>query len=155
MLNLVRSAWADVVSLIFRRPSAVQLAALCWRDRTDGREVLLVTSSKGRWILPKGWPIDGLDGKETALREAWEEAGVRDGRAGPDPVACFDCIKQFDTGQKVRCHVEVYPVEVTSIASDYPESARRNRTWVSLAKAQELVDEPGLRHVLEGYAAAA
>ena len=155
MFNLARSAWADVVSLIFRRPPAVQLAALCWRDCGDGREVLLITSSKGRWILPKGWPIDGLDGKETALREAWEEAGVRDGRAGHAPVAGFNCVKRGETGQRVRCHVAVYPVEVTAIVADYPESTRRDRTWVSLAKAQELVDEPGLRTVLQGYAAAA
>ena len=50
-------------------------------------EVLLVTSRGGkRWIIPKGIIEPGLSAGESALREAWEEAGaqgdLRSGAAG-------------------------------------------------------------------------
>ncbi|MEN9850080.1 MAG: hypothetical protein RL128_243, partial [Pseudomonadota bacterium] len=54
-----------------------QYGALCWRMHRGKVEVLLITSrDTGRWVIPKGWPIDGLAPAQTAAREAWEEAGV-------------------------------------------------------------------------------
>jgi 8-oxo-dGTP pyrophosphatase MutT (NUDIX family) len=48
-----------------------QFAALCWRHHGNAIEVLLVSSRETRrWVLPKGWPIDGLDGPQTAVQEA-------------------------------------------------------------------------------------
>ncbi len=155
MPRLFRSAWSEVLIYLFRRPPALQLAALCWRDGSAGREILLVTSSNGRWILPKGWPISGLDGRETALREAWEEAGVRQGIAAALPIASFNCKKINDHGQARPCLVQVYPVEVTETVAEYPESEMRERRWVSTSEALELVDEPGLRSLIHGYAQAA
>ena len=47
-------------------------------DEAGEIEVLLVSSlTTHRWIMPKGWPKDGRSGAETALEEAWEEAGIR------------------------------------------------------------------------------
>ena len=38
-----------------------QFAALCYRMKASRCEVLLITSRRtGRWIIPKGWPEDGL-----------------------------------------------------------------------------------------------
>ncbi len=63
---------------LLRRPKRLQMAAMCHRGQGDSKEYLLVTSrDTARWIIPKGWPIRGLKSNETALREAWEEAGVR------------------------------------------------------------------------------
>ena len=73
MNTLIRKSWEGLLSPMLRRPSALQLAALCWRRGKKGIEVLLVTSSQGRWILPKGWPIDGLDDSKQ-LSEARREA---------------------------------------------------------------------------------
>ena len=73
MMSMTRSAFADTLLSLFRRPPVLQLAALCHRKTKRGREVLLITSSHGRWILPKGWPIEGKSSRETALAEAWVE----------------------------------------------------------------------------------
>lgn len=154
MFHFLRSAWAEVFAPFFRRPVALQMAALCWRQGESGREVLLVKSSSGRWILPKGWPIDGKNGPETALQEAWEEAGVRKGKA--DPVfAGFRTNKRFDNGHEIRCEVQVYPVKVAKLENDYPEAERRERQWVSIIKACDMVDEPGLKSILQNYGSAA
>jgi 8-oxo-dGTP pyrophosphatase MutT (NUDIX family) len=52
-----------------------QFAALPFRIGTSGRtEIMLLTSREtGRWVIPKGWPIQGLKPREVAAREAYEE----------------------------------------------------------------------------------
>lgn len=148
MIANVRSALAETLMPLFRRPPVLQLAALCHRKTETGREVLLVTSSHGRWILPKGWPIDGKTGGETALQEAWEEAGVSDGKVAKQPLGSYPTIKRIDGGPDLPCEMTVYPVKVRDVANDYPEADRRERRWVSIDKAVEMVDDDGLRRIL-------
>jgi 8-oxo-dGTP pyrophosphatase MutT (NUDIX family) len=60
------------------QPQSQQIGAICMRSQADGPEVLMITTRETRrWMIPKGWPIDGLSPQEVAEREAWEEAGVR------------------------------------------------------------------------------
>ena len=64
-------------ALEFVRPSFVQVAAMCVRQGKDGPEVLLIqTLTRKLWMVPKGWPMDGLSLSDAAAQEAWEEAGV-------------------------------------------------------------------------------
>ena len=69
--------------LAFPRPSAVrkvigiQYAALPYRVVGGVPQILLITSRRTRrWIVPKGWPVDGLHPRDCAAMEALEEAGV-------------------------------------------------------------------------------
>jgi 8-oxo-dGTP pyrophosphatase MutT (NUDIX family) len=56
---------------------ARQVAALVWRLTPVGPDVLLVTSRRTRrWLLPKGWRVDGLTDAQSAAQEAFEEAGA-------------------------------------------------------------------------------
>lgn len=71
--------------------------------------MLLITSrDTGRWILPKGWPIDGLDGAGAALQEAWEEAGVTKADIRSDPMGIFDYDKGLGEGLTVPVTTQVY-----------------------------------------------
>ncbi len=46
-------------------------------NRSGAVEILLVKSSGGkRWVIPKGWIPPWLTPAQSALKEAWEEAGV-------------------------------------------------------------------------------
>ena len=130
-------------------PVHTQLAALCYRDGKSGREVLLVTSSNGRWILPKGWPMSGKSGGEAAMVEAWEEAGVKKGKLERKPVGTFIGSKFTDAGDEEPCLTKVYAIKVQKTVSDYPESDRRDRMWISPKKAAKLVTEDGLRSILK------
>jgi ADP-ribose pyrophosphatase YjhB (NUDIX family) len=62
-----------------KRATRIQYGALPYRLDDDASvKVLLVTSRETkRWIIPKGWPIKGLEPSKAAAREAYEEAGVR------------------------------------------------------------------------------
>lgn len=130
---------------------AQQVAALCWRVHRGAVQVLLVTSrDTGRWVIPKGWPIPGLDPHKAALREAWEEAGVK-GTTGADCIGLFTYLKQTGPARAVRCHVSVYAIAVETLAKDYPEKRERKRVWVSPAEAAARVSEPDLAALLRAF----
>lgn len=132
-------------------PRFVQLAALCWRKGADGPEVLLVTSSSGRWILPKGWPMAGKSPAKAALIEAWEEAGVARGKAQRKPVGSYLAIKRTAQGDDVPCLHHVFAIKVREARDDFPEAHRRDRAWVSPERAAEMVDEDGLKDILRSF----
>lgn len=153
MTSLARQAWKGLIEPFFRRPAVVQVAGLCWRVRDDALQVLLVQSSRGRWILPKGWPIEGMNGPETALHEAWEEAGVRKGKAKREALGPVADVKRFDTGQEVPCELHIYPIRVEKTVMDYPEAGERDRKWMAAEKAAATVDNPELATIIRDFAA--
>ncbi|WP_171179816.1 NUDIX hydrolase [Ruegeria sp. HKCCD8929] len=151
MTNALRKAWEEVVRPLILRPRRVQVAALCVRRGEDGPEVLLVTSrDTGRWIVPKGWPIDGLDGAEAAAREAWEEAGVRPAGFSRKPVGTYKYDKILSNGVPEPILTNVYRIKVEGLAEDYPERDQRQRRWVPATEAAGLVREPELQDLLRG-----
>ncbi len=133
------------------KPKHKQLAALCYRDGKKGREILMVTSSRGRWILPKGWPMKGKKDREAAMIEAWEEAGVKGGKLKRRPVGKYLAAKVNKHGDEELAETKVYQVKVKDTRKKYPESNKRDRKWVSPKKAAKLVTEDGLRSILKSF----
>ncbi|WP_420558517.1 NUDIX hydrolase [Roseovarius sp.] len=134
-----------------KRDVRTQFGALCYRMKAGQPQVLMITSRRtGRWIIPKGWPIEGKTPGDSALREAWEEAGVRGKVAGPC-LALFSYSKGVGTADKLPCVVMVYPVKVNALADDFPETGQRKRRWMSLKKAAKRVNEPELAHLLKTF----
>lgn len=146
-----KSAFAALKSLfhpMVRRPDYVQAAALCVRPGASGPKVLLVSSlTSGRWIVPKGWPMVDRSLAEAAAQEAWEEAGVR-GTLHPDSLGSFTYRKLFKDGIPVTCRCEVFRIDVTELAEDWPEKGRRKRRWLGLEAAAKRVQEPELKAIL-------
>tara|TARA_R110002020_G_scaffold261631_3_gene475978 strand:+ start:178 stop:636 length:459 start_codon:yes stop_codon:yes gene_type:complete len=149
MLHVFKKAWTAMVHPMIQRPKRLQVAALCYRETPEGRQVLLVTSrDTGRWIVPKGWPIDGLDGPGAALQEAWEEAGVRHADIESEPLGLYEYDKGLGKGLTMPVETQVYLTRVRHLCDAYPEAGQRQRKWVSPARAAELVDEPDLKLIL-------
>ena len=129
----------------------MQCAALCHRRNRGRTEVLLVTSREtGRWVLPKGWPCDGLDHSAAAAREAWEEAGV-EGRIFTECTGVFTYTKVLSPGVGVPCVVSVFPLRVKRLAHKFPERKERRRKWFPLKKAAANVAEADLRLLIAGF----
>ncbi|MEB8385820.1 NUDIX hydrolase [Rhodobacteraceae bacterium KMM 6894] len=144
-----KQAWTDMVQPILKRPRNMQVAALCWREHEGRIEVLLITSrDTGRWILPKGWLIDGLDGPRSALQEAWEEAGVKEADLITDPIGSYDYEKRQDSGYDIPVEAKVYKARAITLSDDFPEADERTRKWVTPAEAATMVREPGLQRIL-------
>lgn len=136
------------------RAVRVQYGALPYRIAADGSlEVLLVTSrTTRRWILPKGWPIKGLKPAKSAAREAYEEAGVL-GRVENKAIGSYRYEKmRSDEDGPIICEVSIFPLAVTETLARWPEAKERDLRWVSLAEAETLISEDGLRALLALFA---
>jgi len=151
MIPFRSPALADLLRAFLPVPRVRQYAALCHRGGPGAREILLISSSRGHWILPKGWLIEGQSGGDTALQEAWEEAGVKNGRLTRSPLATYETIKRKNDGTELPCDMTVYAVEVTEISDDFPEAGWRERRWVDPDTARRLVTDDGLRAVLADF----
>ena len=129
-----------------------QVAAIPFRLDGNGKvEVLLITSSTtNRFIVPKGWPMRGKSGKKAAVIEAKEEAGVI-GKALKQPLGVYSYWKRL-SNRFVNVTVTVYLLPVAEILSDWKESARRRRAWLSPADAATLIDEPQLASLVGSMA---
>ncbi|WP_380057218.1 NUDIX hydrolase [Falsihalocynthiibacter sp. SS001] len=148
MTNALKKAWEEFVSPLLKRPARVQVAALCSKGDGSEKRVLLITSrDTGRWILPKGWPIDGMDAAHAAKQEAWEEAGVK-GHVNNNPIGQFSYEKELDTGGVSRCDTSVFEVKVTELLEEFPEAEERTRKWVTPKEAANMVQEPELSAIL-------
>lgn len=128
----------------------LQFAALCWRRKRGRLQVLLVTSRRAkRWILPKGWPINGKTPAQCAEVEAWEEAGVR-GRVQERALGVYGYAKRGPRGP-LPCLAMVHPLEVTALAKHYPEKGQRRRKWCSRKKAAGLVGGKDLARLIANF----
>jgi len=152
MTNAMKKAWTEYVQPFLQRPKRLQVAALCFRkEETGAKKVLLITSrDTGRWIIPKGWPMDGRDAASAAMQEAWEEAGVRKGAAG-SVLGSYTYDKELKTGLPVAVETLVFPVEVARLEDEFPEASERTRRWVCPAKAATMVREPELQDLLRRF----
>ena len=126
-----------------------QVAALPIRMGIDGKpQVLLITSREtGRWVIPKGWPMDDRSDPKAALCEAFEEAGVK-GHIMKKPVGTYHYVKVTPKGSDdIDVEVTVYLLSVEEELRRWPERDERIRDWVSVQIAASRVDEPELRDI--------
>jgi 8-oxo-dGTP pyrophosphatase MutT (NUDIX family) len=122
-------------------PGVRQAAALPLR----AGQLCLVTSSSGkRWVIPKGLIDPGKTAAESALQEAWEEAGLV-GLLQHDPVGSYFYEKYGGT-----CQVTVFLMEVSRVAEDWPERDLRERCWLSPSQAIQRLTDPGLQDIIRG-----
>ncbi|KAI2632043.1 NUDIX hydrolase domain-like protein [Hypoxylon sp. NC1633] len=117
----------------------------------DKLYVLLIQSTRRKgWVLPKGgWESDE-ECTEAAEREAWEEAGI---------IIRID----YDLGEVVdsrppkklsreapKALYHFYEAVVLSEETNWPERHKRERQWFTYSQAKEaLCDRPELLHALE------
>lgn len=126
-----------------------QVAALPMRwDGKGNLFVLMVTSrGRGRWIMPKGWQMDGKKPWRAAAIEALEEAGAV-GRVGTEPIGRYRYDKLRADGTVLPCEVEVFPMLVERLKRDWKERGERKRRWFKARAAAKRVDEPDLAALL-------
>ncbi len=154
MIVALQRVWDSFLFPLLQRPKKLQVAALCHRGEGADSEYLLITSrDTGRWIIPKGWPIRGLKSNETALREAWEEAGVKNSCASSSPIGRYTYNKRAASGLEVPVETLVFSVEVQSLAKKFPEVDERTLKWVKAGEAANMVQEPELKSIFRSRAA--
>ena len=107
-----------------------------------GRVCVITSSSGKRWLVPKGNLQSGCDLRETAVREAWEEAGLV-GTVRQRPLGVYEFVKLG------RLHeVVVYRMRVREAKREWPEKAKRRRRWLRPGKAAERIAHVQLREIV-------
>ena len=117
-------------------PVPEQAAAIAVRRVGAKPQVCLIRRKKsGVWGIPKGVVDPGDTHEETALNEAWEEAGLM-GRLIGDTIGTYRYVKWGRT-----LTVAVYIMEVLDEADVWEEAGFRERRWASFAEAVALLEE--------------
>lgn len=131
-----------------------QVGVLPWKTTRDGGlRVLLVTSrTRGRWITPRGWPIEGRAPFMAAALEAFEEAGVI-GDIDSHPLTDYRCLKLDDDGVAHPCRVTLFGMRVRGTLTHWKEKAERRRRWFDLPAAAEHLDDAELAAFVKRLAA--
>ncbi|HEY5337743.1 MAG TPA: NUDIX hydrolase [Rhizomicrobium sp.] len=130
-----------------------QYAALPYRVRAGALEILLITTRRThRWIVPKGWLVDGQQPHDSAAVEALEEAGIS-GDICAKPLGFYRYQKLRKSGEVVPCKVGVFAMKVTRQRRTWLEKDVRQTRWYSAQDAAALVGEPGLKPLILKFAA--
>ncbi len=109
---------------------------------------MLITSREtGRWVIPKGWPIQDRKAHQVAAIEARQEAGIK-GVIDKKPIGTYPYTKTLPDGSGRLCMVAVFPLRVTLEAVKWREKAERRRRWFEKDVAASLVDEGGLAQII-------
>jgi len=127
-----------------------QIAAMPLRILKDGSvEVLMVTSrDTGRWVMPKGWEMDGKKPWRAAEIEALEEAGAV-GYVGSGMIGTYRYTKILGDGSVIPCIVRVYPMIVEKLKRNWKEKGQRKRRWFTPKDAAKRVVEEDLSELLK------
>jgi phosphohistidine phosphatase len=109
-----------------------QASAIPFRRHGDAWEVCLITSTRsGAWGFPKGVIDPGETPEQTALKEAYEEAGLG-GEIVSRAVGRYRYEKWGD-----QLDVDVFLMAVASCDSEWHEMELRQRRWVALADLEQ------------------
>lgn len=120
------------------------VAAYCYSGKGEKHRIAIVTSSTGRWIIPKGHVEKGMKNREVALMEVWEESGIIGIIAGKP--------QEFIIDRGDLALWKVYPVKIRRVEEKWPESRRRQRKLVSPEEALELIDDGDLADAVKKLA---
>ena len=116
-----------------------KLGVIPYRESGDGCfDILIVTTLRGKWALPKGNLIKRLGPTRTAQLEAYEEAGIS-GKIIDQPFSFQRQKKEFT----------YYPFKVCKVFKDWPESSLRTRRWISLEDAEDYIHRKPILRILK------
>lgn len=93
--------------------------------------MLLITTSAGRWSIPKGSIDPGHTAEQTAAVETLEEAGAI-GRVETPALGTFER-RRLDE----LCRITVFALRVERVLERWQEDDSRQREWLSPQTAAE------------------
>ncbi|MEM7190389.1 MAG: NUDIX domain-containing protein [Pseudomonadota bacterium] len=130
----------------------LQAGVLAWLPDVDPIRFIIVTSRRTRrWVFPKGSIDKGMTAPEAAAQEALEEAGVV-GTADATPFGSYRT-------PKIRppliwtVEVSLYAMRIDEVLDVWIESDQRERRFVTIDEAAELLSEPEMTSLARQFLA--
>jgi 8-oxo-dGTP pyrophosphatase MutT (NUDIX family) len=107
-----------------------QAGVIPFRRKRNAVEICLIRNKGSqKWKIPKGFVDPGETVRQAALKEAWEEAGLR-GRIVGDALGSYE-YEKWNMGLTVA----VFLMEVRTEEDEWEESRFRERRWALLDQA--------------------
>jgi 8-oxo-dGTP pyrophosphatase MutT (NUDIX family) len=130
------------------RRSPQQAAVFAVRNSGADIEVCLIRRrDANNWGIPKGFIEAGDTPEETALNEAWEEAGIH-GQLVGEAIGTYEYAKSG-----ARLTVAVYVMRVVEELTTWPEMRFRERRWVPMDDAASALKRHPVWGLLEHVSA--
>lgn len=109
------------------KPSVSHSGVLPYRLGAEGMELLIITTlGLRRWTVPRGHVGRRSSPRDTALREAYEEAGLV-GEVHDGPIGTFCDWNGRGSGRSIL----LFPLRVVGEALTFPEMGRRDKLWIA------------------------
>jgi len=124
---------SELGALPRRDQTAPYAAAVCYREATTGIELLLIKSTRNRWIVPKGVVLAGESSPLAALRDAEDEGGIN-GRIEIRETRRFRTFKE-DRGEEQLVDAHLIKTKSEGLQLE----AFRSPTWFKLDDALDAV----------------
>ncbi|CAO3676555.1 unnamed protein product [Rhizopus microsporus] len=115
--------------------NGIRQVAGCLPIDPINKQFLLVTSASnpGSWVIPKGgWEKDETQ-KQAAMRETWEEAGVK------GTITRHVGVFAEKSRHGVKAHHWIYEMEIKEVTKKFPEQKKRERRWFTYNEAMLVV----------------
>ncbi|KAL4211592.1 hypothetical protein CU097_003609 [Rhizopus azygosporus] len=115
--------------------NGIRQVAGCLPIDPINKRFLLVTSASnpGSWVIPKGgWEKDETQ-KQAAMRETWEEAGVK------GTITRHVGVFAEKSRHGVKAHHWIYEMEIKEVTKKFPEQKKRERRWFTYNEAMLVV----------------
>ena len=121
-----------------------QAAVIPFRGTGKKLEICLIRrKGSKKWGIPKGFVERGDTSKDAALKEAFEEAGLK-GRLVGDAVGNYE-YQKWGT----MLDVTVYLMEVREEDEDWDEADVRDRRWTSFEDAADLLERHPVQSLID------
>jgi 8-oxo-dGTP pyrophosphatase MutT (NUDIX family) len=148
-LQMISRRWRDRLRLRTNAPVLPRQSGAIPFRIVDGQLLFLIITSRrtGRWIFPKGSPIEGLTPWDVAAREAFEEAGI-EGEVENRSIGSYRTVKLIGL-RRALFDVDMFPMRCDRLLDEWPEKEHRQREWVVLPEAKRLLSEPRLAELAE------
>lgn len=122
-----------------------QSAVIPFRKTGEKLEILLVTTRRKRkWIIPKGIVEETLSSRESAIKEALEEAGIT-GELLPNKLGKYKYKKWGG-----HCKVKVFALRVDTIL-DVWEEGFRERKWIDILDVEKYIENTKLLEIIKSF----
>jgi len=109
------------------------------------KKIILITAknSNTNWIVPKGHIKKGISPQQSAVDEAFEEAGLI-GKVSSKVIGSLSISKK-----KEKYEVDYYTFEVTKVLNEWPERDQRERISVEQDYVKKFILDKNLFKILK------
>ncbi|CAO1638232.1 unnamed protein product [Sympodiomycopsis kandeliae] len=160
VLSLIRNTYTGKMTKTHVQPRHVAVAIAHRLTANKEVEICLVSSRKhdDHWVLPKGGIEDGENEAQAAVRELWEEAGLKKSKDTPQTLTHKELVADHKAHKKspsqdpsspgfvpraIYTGVEIQwtsqPADDNDERDDWPEKDERQREWLSLPEAKRRI----------------